>query len=252
MTATPSPALLQVKNLQKYYGSTHVLKGIDLEIKAGELVSVIGPSGSGKSTFLRCCNRMEDASSGAVLVEGKDIYAAGANLNHLRERVGMVFQAFNLYPHLDVLGNVTLALRKVKKMGRAQAESVAMEALKRVGMDHKAKARPGQLSGGQQQRVGIARSIALQPALVLFDAPASALDPEMVGGVLEVMRELRSGGMTMVVVTHEMGFAKAASDRVVFMDGGVIVEQGTPAQVFEQPSQARTAAFIAGIGNRTV
>jgi len=252
MTASAPHALLQVKNLQKHYGSNHVLKGIDLEIKAGELVSVIGPSGSGKSTFLRCCNRMEDASSGAVLVEGQDIYAAGANLNHLRERVGMVFQAFNLYPHLDVLNNVTLALRKVKKMGRAQAEAVAMEALQRVGMDHKARSRPGQLSGGQQQRVGIARSIALQPALVLFDEPTSALDPEMVGGVLEVMRELREGGMTMVVVTHEMGFAKAASDRVVFMDGGVIVEQGTPAQVFDAPSQPRTAAFIAGIGGRAI
>jgi len=252
MTAAATVALLQVKNLQKYYGSTHVLKGMDLEIKTGELVSIIGPSGSGKSTFLRCCNRMEDASSGAVLVEGQDIYASGSNLNHLRERVGMVFQAFNLYPHLDVLNNVTLALRQVKKLGRAQSEVVAMEALKRVGMDHKARSRPGQLSGGQQQRVGIARSIALQPALVLFDEPTSALDPEMVGGVLEVMRELREDGMTMVVVTHEMGFAKAASDRVVFMDGGVIVEQGTPTQVFDSPSQPRTAAFIAGIGSRTV
>jgi len=251
MTAAAPAALLQVRNLQKYYGPAHILKGMDLEIKTGELVSIIGPSGSGKSTFLRCCNRMEDASSGAVLVEGQDIYASGSNLNHLRQRVGMVFQAFNLYPHLDVLNNVTLALRKVKKLGRAQSEAVAMEALRRVGMDHKASARPGQLSGGQQQRVGIARSIALQPALVLFDEPTSALDPEMVGGVLEVMRELRQDGMTMVVVTHEMGFARAASDRVVFMDGGVIVEQGTPTQVFDAPSQPRTAAFIAGIGNRT-
>jgi ABC-type polar amino acid transport system ATPase subunit len=252
MTAAAPLALLQVKNLQKYYGSAHILKGIDLEVTTGELVSVIGPSGSGKSTFLRCCNRMEDATSGAVLVEGQDIYASGSNLNHLRQRVGMVFQAFNLYPHLDVLNNVTLALRKVKKLGREQSEVVAMAALKRVGMDHKAGSRPGQLSGGQQQRVGIARSIALQPALVLFDEPTSALDPEMVGGVLEVMRELRKDGMTMVVVTHEMAFAKAASDRVVFMDGGVIVEQGTPAQVFDSPTQSRTAAFIAGIGNRTV
>jgi len=252
MSESPTSSLLQVRQLQKHYGSNLVLKGIDLNVQAGQLVSIIGPSGSGKSTLLRCCNRMEDASSGQVLVEGQDIYDPRANLNKLRERVGMVFQAFNLYPHLSVLGNVTLALVKVKKMKRAQAEEIAVAALKRVGMEHKAAARPAQLSGGQQQRVGIARSIAMQPALVLFDEPTSALDPEMVGGVLEVMRELRDDGMTMVVVTHEMGFAKAASDRVVFMDGGVIVEQGRPEQVFGNPTQARTAAFIAGIGERRI
>ncbi|SEK12733.1 polar amino acid transport system ATP-binding protein [Variovorax sp. OK605] len=252
MTAVTPSSLLQVRNLHKSYGSVPVLNGIDLDVQAGELVSVIGPSGSGKSTLLRCCNRMEDATRGEVRVEGHDIYAPGANLNRLRERVGMVFQAFNLYPHLDVLGNVTLALRKVKKMARDAAEHTAMQALARVGMEHKARVRPTQLSGGQQQRVGIARSIALKPALVLFDEPTSALDPEMVGGVLQVMRELRTDGMTMVVVTHEMGFAKAASDRVVFMDGGAIVEQGSPAQVFEAPTHARTEAFIASIGSRAL
>ena len=252
MPTSIQPSLLQVRHLQKHYGSNLVLKGIDLDVQAGQLVSIIGPSGSGKSTFLRCCNRMENASSGQVLVEGQDIYDARANLNKLRERVGMVFQAFNLYPHLSVLGNVTLALTKVKKMKRGQADELAMAALKRVGMDHKADAHPSQLSGGQQQRVGIARSIAMQPALVLFDEPTSALDPEMVGGVLEVMRELREDGMTMVVVTHEMGFAKAASDHVVFMDGGVIIEQGHPEQLFGSPTQPRTAAFIAGIGARSI
>jgi len=252
-TQTPHPdaALLKVQNLQKYYGTSHVLKGINLEVKAGELLSIIGPSGSGKSTLLRCCNRMEDASDGAVFVEGQNIYDPGVNLNHLRERVGMVFQSFNLYPHLDVLGNVTLALRKVKKMKREPAEAVAMQALQAVGIAEKARARPHQLSGGQQQRVGIARAIALQPALVLFDEPTSALDPEMVGGVLEVMRQLRVDGMTMVVVTHEMGFARAASDHVIFMDDGAIVEEGTAAQIFDAPVHARTASFIAGMGPHT-
>jgi len=246
-----SSVLLRVQNLQKYYGPNQVLKGIDLEVKAGELLSIIGPSGSGKSTLLRCCNRMEDASAGAVFVEGQNIYDPGINLNQLRERVGMVFQSFNLYPHLDVLGNVTLALRKVKKMSRSQAEAVAIEALQAVGIEEKARARPHQLSGGQQQRVGIARAIALQPALVLFDEPTSALDPEMVGGVLEVMRALRVNGMTMVVVTHEMGFARVASDHVIFMDAGAIVEEGTAAQIFESPVHARTASFIAGMGRHT-
>jgi ABC-type polar amino acid transport system ATPase subunit len=249
MTGSPPTSLLHVRDLHKSYGRVAVLNGIDLDVQAGELVSVIGPSGSGKSTLLRCCNRMEDASRGVVRVEGHDIYARGADLNRLRERVGMVFQAFNLYPHLDVLGNVTLALRKVKKMTRAAAEHTAMEALARVDMEQKARMRPSQLSGGQQQRVGIARAIALKPALVLFDEPTSALDPELVGGVLQVMRELRADGMTMVVVTHEMGFARAASDRVIFMDGGAVVEQGVPEQVFEAPTHSRTKAFVANLGS---
>ena len=243
--------VLQIKNLCKNYGDTLVLKGIDLNVHQGELVSIIGPSGSGKSTLLRCCNRMEQACSGEVLVESKDIYAAKVDLNKMRERIGMVFQSFNLYPHIDVLGNVTLALRKVKKLSAEQAKRIAMEALARVGMDHKASARTSELSGGQQQRVGIARSIALSPGIILFDEPTSALDPEMVGGVLNVMQELRESGMTMVVVTHEMGFAREVSDRVVFMDQGSIVEQGLPEQVFGAPQHPRTASFISRYVNQS-
>lgn len=246
-----TPLILQVNRLHKNYGATPVLKGINLDVRAGELISVIGPSGSGKSTLLRCCNRMEEASNGEILVEGHDIsHARGRTLNQLRLRLGMVFQSFNLYPHLTVRGNVTLALRKVKKFDATSADRLALAALERVGMAHKADARPSQLSGGQQQRVGIARAIALEPAMILFDEPTSALDPEMVDGVLEVMRELRASGMTMMVVTHEMSFAQAASDRVIFMDQGVIVEQGTPAQIFGAPVQPRTAAFISRSAQR--
>ncbi len=244
----PSPSILDINDLHKTYGDNHVLKGVSLSVRKGELVSIIGPSGSGKSTLLRCCNRMEHATSGQILVEGNDINAAGANLDKMRQRIGMVFQAFNLYQHLSVRDNVTLALRKVQKMPRAKANEVAERALTRVGMAHKADAYPGQLSGGQQQRVGIARSIALEPAIILFDEPTSALDPEMVDGVLQVMRELRETGITMVVVTHEMAFARAASDQVVFMDGGVIVEAAPPAQLFDAPQHARTVAFLSRSG----
>ncbi len=240
----PSPSILDINDLHKTYGDNHVLKGVSLSVRKGELVSIIGPSGSGKSTLLRCCNRMEHATRGQILVEGNDINAAGANLDKMRQRIGMVFQAFNLYQHLSVRDNVTLALRKVQKMPRAKANEVAERALTRVGMAHKADAYPGQLSGGQQQRVGIARSIALEPAIILFDEPTSALDPEMVDGVLQVMRELRETGITMVVVTHEMAFARAASDQVVFMDGGVIVEQGKPEDVIGNPQHPRTQAFL--------
>ncbi|QEI09106.1 amino acid ABC transporter ATP-binding protein [Pigmentiphaga aceris] len=241
--------MLDINDLHKTYGDNHVLKGVSLSVRKGELVSIIGPSGSGKSTLLRCCNRMEHASSGQILVEGQDINAADAKLDKLRQRIGMVFQAFNLYPHLSVRDNVTLALRKVKKIPRAQANEIAERALTRVGMAHKADAYPGQLSGGQQQRVGIARSIALEPAIILFDEPTSALDPEMVDGVLQVMRELRETGITMVVVTHEMAFARAASDSVVFMDGGVVVEAGTPDELFGAPKHARTTAFLSRLGS---
>jgi ABC-type polar amino acid transport system ATPase subunit len=206
---------------------------------------MIGPSGSGKSTLLRCCNRLEEPSSGTILVDGEDLTAPAADLNRIRQNIGMVFQHFNLYRHMSVLDNVTLALRKVQKLSKDQANERGLDALKRVGLLDKAKAFPDQLSGGQQQRVGIARSLALRPKVVLFDEPTSALDPELVGDVLKVMRELKDDGMTMVVVSHEMGFARAAADHVVFMDAGLIVEQGTPQQIFGAPTQPRTQAFLA-------
>jgi ABC-type polar amino acid transport system ATPase subunit len=206
---------------------------------------MIGPSGSGKSTLLRCCNRLEEPSAGTILVDGEDLTAPAADLNRIRQNIGMVFQHFNLYRHMSVLDNVTLALRKVQKLSKEQANERGLDALKRVGLLDKAKAFPDQLSGGQQQRVGIARSLALRPKVVLFDEPTSALDPELVGDVLKVMRELKDDGMTMVVVSHEMGFARAAADHVVFMDAGLIVEQGTPQQIFGAPTQPRTQAFLA-------
>jgi ABC-type polar amino acid transport system ATPase subunit len=237
--------ILKITNLHKSFGDNEVLKGIDLNVMKGQLVFMIGPSGSGKSTLLRCCNRLEEPSSGSILVDQEDITAAGADLNRIRQNIGMVFQHFNLYRHMSVLDNVTLALRKVQKLSKEDANSRGLEALKRVGLLEKASAFPDQLSGGQQQRVGIARSLALRPKVVLFDEPTSALDPELVGDVLKVMRELKDDGMTMVVVSHEMGFARAAADHVVFMDAGKIVEQGTPQQIFGAPTHARTQAFLA-------
>lgn len=237
--------ILQITGLHKAFGDNTVLKGIDLSVSKGQLVFMIGPSGSGKSTLLRCCNRLEEPSSGTILVDGEDITAPSADLNRIRQNIGMVFQHFNLYRHMSVLDNVTLALRKVQKLSKDQANERGLDALKRVGLLEKAKAFPDQLSGGQQQRVGIARSLALRPKVVLFDEPTSALDPELVGDVLKVMRELKDDGMTMVVVSHEMGFARAAADHVVFMDAGLIVEQGTPQQIFGAPTQPRTQAFLA-------
>ena len=237
--------ILKITGLHKSFGDNEVLKGIDLNVSAGQLVFMIGPSGSGKSTLLRCCNRLEEPSSGTILVDGEDITAPRADLNRIRQNIGMVFQHFNLYRHMSVLDNVTLALRKVQKLPKDQANERGLDALKRVGLSDKAKAFPDQLSGGQQQRVGIARSLALRPKVVLFDEPTSALDPELVGDVLKVMRELKDDGMTMVVVSHEMGFARAAADHVVFMDAGLIVEQGTPQQIFSAPTQPRTQAFLA-------
>ncbi len=237
--------ILKITGLHKSFGDNEVLKGIDLNVSAGQLVFMIGPSGSGKSTLLRCCNRLEEPSSGTILVDGEDITAPRADLNRIRQNIGMVFQHFNLYRHMSVLDNVTLALRKVQKLSKDQANERGLDALKRVGLSDKAKAFPDQLSGGQQQRVGIARSLALRPKVVLFDEPTSALDPELVGDVLKVMRELKDDGMTMVVVSHEMGFARAAADHVVFMDAGLIVEQGTPQQIFGAPTQPRTQAFLA-------
>ena len=237
--------ILKITGLHKSFGDNEVLKGIDLDVMKGQLVFMIGPSGSGKSTLLRCCNRLEEPSLGSILVDQEDITAVGADLNRIRQNIGMVFQHFNLYRHMSVLNNVTLALRKVQKLSKEEANTRGLEALKRVGLLEKASAIPVQLSGGQQQRVGIARSLALRPKVVLFDEPTSALDPELVGDVLKVMRELKEDGMTMLVVSHEMGFARAAADHVVFMDVGKIVEQGTPQQIFGAPSHARTQAFLA-------
>ena len=241
---------LELRELRKAYGPLAVLHGVNLSVPTGKLVFIIGPSGSGKSTLLRCCNLLEVPESGAVMVDGKDITLSGVNLNDLRQQVGMVFQSFNLYPHMTALGNVTLALRKVQKMSKAQAETVGLEALAWVGLTDKADAFPGQLSGGQQQRVGIARSLALKPKILLFDEPTSALDPELVGSVLKVMRELRESGMTMVVVSHEMGFARAAADHVVFMDQGQIVEEGSPQTIFDTPQHPRLREFLASLGQR--
>jgi len=239
-----SAAILEVRGLHKSFGHLEVLKGIDLDVKPRELVFVIGPSGSGKSTLLRCCNRLEEPNAGSIRVEGVDILAPGVNINAVRRRIGMVFQSFNLYPHLNALGNVTLALRKVEGRGREDAETAGMRALARVGLAEKAKSFPNELSGGQQQRVAIARALALEPVIVLFDEPTSALDPELVGSVLAVMRELRESGMTMVVVSHEMRFARSAADRVVFMDEGRILEQGPPERLFNAPDHPRIKDFL--------
>ncbi len=243
--------LLELAGLRKSYGGLDVIKGVDLAVAPGELVFVIGPSGSGKSTLLRCCNRLEEPDGGAVIVDGENILASGVDLNRVRQKIGMVFQAFNLYPHMTALGNVTLALRKVQGMARAPAEAKARDALAAVGLADKQAAYPNQLSGGQQQRVAIARALALEPKIVLFDEPTSALDPELVGSVLAVMRELKAGGMTMVVVSHELAFARDAADRVVFMDGGRIVEQGPPAAIFGNPREARTRDFVAKLAERS-
>ncbi len=240
-----SAPILELVGLHKSYGAGPVLRGIDLRVRPGELVCVIGPSGSGKSTMLRCCNRLEEPDAGQIVLDGQDITRADTDLNRVRQRIGMVFQQFNLYPHLDALGNVALALQRVQKRSRAEARRQALAALARVGLAEKATARPAELSGGQQQRVGIARAIALQPKVMLFDEPTSALDPELVGSVLAVMHELRRDGMTMLVVTHEMGFAQEAADRVVFMADGVVLEQGPPAQIFGAPRHERTRAFVA-------
>ncbi|MAS44963.1 MAG: ectoine/hydroxyectoine ABC transporter ATP-binding protein EhuA [Rhodobacteraceae bacterium] len=237
--------ILELAGLRKSFGELEILTGIDLKVTKGELAFVIGPSGSGKSTMLRCCNLLERPTSGAVMLEGRNIAASGVRLDPVRRRIGMVFQSFNLYPHLDALGNVSLALRKSLKLPRAEAAERAAAALERVGLAERARHHPAQLSGGQQQRVAIARAMALEPAVMLFDEPTSALDPELVGEVLAVMRELREAGMTMVVVSHEMRFAREAADRVIFMDQGAIVEQGTAEEIFGAPKSPRLQAFLA-------
>jgi ABC-type polar amino acid transport system ATPase subunit len=242
----PRP-ILDARGIHKHFGPLHVLRGVDLVVAERELVFVIGPSGSGKSTLLRCLNRLEEPSSGSIVVDGIDLLDRRTDINAARRRIGMVFQSFNLYPHMTALGNVMLALRKVLRLDRAEAERRARAALERVHLADRAGHHPGQLSGGQQQRVAIARAIALEPRVMLFDEPTSALDPELVGGVLAVMRELREDGMTMVVVSHEMGFARAAADRVVFMADGAVVEQGRPEEIFGAPRHERTRAFIGQI-----
>ena len=235
---------ISVTNLKKSFGKLEVLRGIDLEVTEGEVVCVIGPSGSGKSTFLRCLNRLEKITFGEVIVDGHPISDPNVNINKVRENIGMVFQHFNLFPHLTVTENITLAPVELKLMDKDSAVKKAVELLTRVGLADKADAYPAQLSGGQKQRVAIARSLAMNPDIMLFDEPTSALDPEMVGEVLEVMKQLALGGMTMVVVTHEMGFAREVADRVIFMDDGVIVEEGTPEEIFSHPKEERTISFL--------
>ena len=236
--------MIDVKNLHKYFGSLEVLKGIDCHIDKGECVCVIGPSGSGKSTFLRCLNLLETPTKGDIVIDDMHLTEKDFDVDAMRKRVGMVFQHFNLFPHLTILENVTLAPIRHKMMTEEQAKEKAMELLNRVGVGDKADNYPAQLSGGQKQRVAIARSLALSPEVMLFDEPTSALDPEMVGEVLEVMKQLAQEGMTMVVVTHEMGFAREVANRVFFMDGGGILEEGTPEQIFDHPQEERTKAFL--------
>jgi polar amino acid transport system ATP-binding protein len=242
-----SAPLVQISGLHKYFGDNHVLRGIDLEVDTGEVLCIIGPSGSGKSTLLRCVNLLETPSEGSVSVDGVVLNDPDCDLDRARRTTGMVFQQFNLFAHMTVIDNVSVALRKVLKMKRSDAEATATALLERVGLAEKARAYPAQLSGGQQQRVAIARALAMGPSVMLFDEATSALDPELVGDVLGVMRALAEEGMTMLVVTHEMGFAKNVADRVVFMDEGVIVEQGPPAQVIGSPHHERTRRFLSNI-----
>ncbi|HIW35904.1 MAG TPA: amino acid ABC transporter ATP-binding protein [Candidatus Treponema faecavium] len=237
-------AQVVVRNLVKNFGKLQVLRGIDLEVEKSEVVSIIGPSGSGKSTFLRCINALETPTSGTIEVDGHIVTKKSENINKIRENIGMVFQQFNLFPHMTVLKNIMMAPVDRKKMTKAQAEQKACALLSRVGLTEKADAYPRELSGGQQQRVAIARALAMEPDIMLFDEPTSALDPEMVGEVLTVMKQLAAEGMTMLIVTHEMGFAREVSDRVIFMDGGVIVEQGCPSDIFGRPQEQRTIDFL--------
>ena len=235
---------IHVKNLKKNFGKIEVLKDISVDVKQGEVVVVIGPSGSGKSTFLRCLNRLEESSGGTIVVDGVDITQKKVDINKVRENVGMVFQHFNLFNNLDVMGNMTLAPLQLKKATPQEAKKKAVEMLERVGLAEKADAYPSQLSGGQKQRVAIARALCMNPDIMLFDEPTSALDPEMVGEVLQVMKDLAASGMTMVIVTHEMGFAREVADRVIFMDGGYIVEEGNPQEVLLNPKESRTIDFL--------
>lgn len=238
-------SIIEVKGLKKNFGALQVLKGVDVSIEENEVVCVIGPSGSGKSTFLRCLNRLEEITDGEILIDG--VHLSKDNENEVRTEMGMVFQSFNLFPHMSVLDNVTIGPRKVRKVDRKEAEHKALELLSRVGLADKAHGYPSSLSGGQKQRVAIARALAMNPKIILFDEPTSALDPEMVGEVLDVMKGLAHGGMTLVIVTHEMGFAKEVADRVLFMDEGYVIEQGTPDEIFNHPKEERTKNFLSKV-----
>lgn len=236
--------MIRMEQIKKSFGELEVLKGIDLEVKKGEVLCLIGPSGSGKSTLLRTINALEPLTGGKIFIDDEDIYAKGVNINHMREKIGMVFQSFNLFPHLTVLDNITLAPNLIKKKKKAEAEKIAIELLRKVGLEEKKNDYPKSLSGGQKQRVAIARALAMEPEAILFDEPTSALDPEMVGEVLGVMQDLAKEGMTMIVVTHEMGFAREVADRVIFMDEGYIVEEGDPQVVFDRPKSDRLRDFL--------
>ena len=238
------PVKISVKGLRKCFGELEVLKSMDVEVHEGEVVCLIGPSGSGKSTFLRCLNKLEEANGGEIVVDGQKITDKKININKVRENIGMVFQHFNLFSNLNIIDNITLAPVELKIMRKEDARKRAMELLKRVGLEDKADAYPSQLSGGQKQRCAIARSLAMSPDIMLFDEPTSALDPEMVGEVLDVMKGLAKDGMTMVIVTHEMGFAREVADRIIFMDGGYIVEEGTPDEIFNHAKEERTISFL--------
>lgn len=236
--------IIKMTNVQKYFGDFHALKDINFEVKQGEIVVICGPSGSGKSTLIRCINKLEQINSGQIIVDEKDIYDKNTNINEIRAEAGMVFQHFNLFPHLSILENISIAQIKVKKIPKAQADEISKELLKRVGLEHKENGYPNELSGGQKQRVAIARSLAMKPKIILFDEPTSALDPEMIGGVLDVMRELAHENYTIICVTHEMGFAKEVSDRIVFMDEGQIIEENDPESFFSNPKTQRASKFL--------
>ena len=246
-TVAEGEAIVQIKGLRKSYDDLEVLRGIDIDVHRGEVVVVLGPSGSGKSTMLRCVNLLEKPTGGQIIFEGTDITAKGVDINSVRAKLGMVFQQFNLFPHLSVKKNVMIAQEKVLKRSKEEGEKIAIQELEKVGLGDRVDFMPSQLSGGQQQRVAIARALAMNPHVMLFDEATSALDPELVRDVLAVMRDLAQGGMTMIVVTHEMKFARDVADRVIFMDGGVIVEQGTPAEVFDHPKSERTREFLGHI-----
>ena len=245
--AVKDNVIIETKQLKKSFGNTDVLKGIDLKVKKGEVVVIIGPSGSGKSTFLRCLNLLEMPTGGEIFFDGDNLLDKSTNIDLHRRKMGMVFQHFNLFPHMTILKNMTIAPMKLLKLSKADAEARAMELLKRVGLEDRADSYPSQLSGGQKQRIAIVRALCMEPDVMLFDEPTSALDPEMVGEVLEVMKDLAKSGMTMAVVTHEMGFAREVGDRVLFIDDGVIMEQGTPEEIFENPKNPRTQSFLSKV-----